>query len=130
MSRLSRPLMLAGLGACLATAMSCDGNMEPVEAADAGAGDLGSYNNVRGYCSSMPQTCDDLIPGDDETELACCFGNFKCWCKSGELLFVECGWGCLYNTAEEEVVCKPATGGEPQGPGGTTEPPTDPGPGF
>jgi hypothetical protein len=124
-----RPTILAigTVGALLFLGASCDGDMTPVEAADAG-GELDSFNNVNGYCSAQPASCDDLVQDGDDEPTSCCFGSQIYNCEGGTLLYRDCSGGCT-NSSSGVLFCS-SSGGSSADQGGWSEPPTDPGPGF
>ena len=117
---------ILALGACLLGA-SCDGDMNPVEDTD-GGDPLELYNNVNGYCSAQPQSCDDLIQAEGEGPTPCCFGNYIYKCEGGTLLHKDCAAGC-FNATDGSPYCGPTNSST--GENGEWEgPQTDPGPGF
>ena len=60
--------------------------------------------------------------------MTCCFENMMFICQDGILLYKDCEAGC-YPSGVGNPLCasNSTTGGDP---GGWSEPPTDPGPGF
>jgi hypothetical protein len=117
-------IAIAALGMLLLAAGCDDGT----EVADEDEGEETSFNNINGSCVVQPTSCDDLIPAEGEDPAACCFGNQMYICNNGTLLYTECSGGC-YGASQEPPYCATAGGGGTD-PGGWSEPPTDPGPGF
>lgn len=118
-------MVIGAVGALLLLAAGCDGAPETYED---GGGPESLYNNINGYCSVTPASCDDLIKEGDSEPSACCFNNQLWSCISGELKYKDCSGGC-YNSPDGTPHCySTSSGGD--GPGEWQDPPTDPGPGF
>ena len=122
--KLATMTILATVVCVLAAGCAEDGSAEDGDGGD----QLESFNNVNGYCSAQPQSCDDLVPAEGEGPEPCCFGDYIYKCEGGTLLQKDCAAGC-YNSSEGSPFCGPTSSGTGEN-GGWQDPPTDPGPGF
>jgi hypothetical protein len=114
------------VAALLLAAAGCDRDGAPMTDEDGGFTSL--YNNVNGYCSAAPASCDDLVQQGDSAPTACCFGNQIFSCVGGSLKYKDCPGGC-YTSSDGTTHCYAASGGGEES-GEWQDPPTDPGPGF